>query len=59
MILEGDMTYIYKCNQCGIEVDIVKPIAESERVEHCAICEDEMKRVYNSPAIATSDGFKR
>lgn len=52
------MVYVYKCEHCEKETTINKPMAVSDRVEHCDICENELKRVYNSNSIITGDGFK-
>jgi len=52
------MTYVYKCDECNLVAHIDKPMAEVDRVEHCEICESELKRVYIVPAITTADGFK-
>lgn len=52
------MQYDYKCPHCGKEVTISKPMSESKRIEHCEICENELKRVYVAPGIATMDGIK-
>lgn len=52
------MTYAYQCPLCKIEAEINKPASEVDRVEHCHICESEMKRVYNAAMIKTSDGTK-
>ena len=41
------------------EVLIEKPMASSDRVEHCEICEGEMKRIYESSMIKTNDGIKK
>ena len=53
------MTYNYKCCLCGIDAVIVKPMSESDRVEHCEICESELTRVFTSGSIITGDGFKK
>jgi len=53
------MKYLYKCPYCLYEVLIEKPMALSERVEHCEICEGELKRVWESPSVKTSDGVKK
>ena len=31
---------------------------DSNRVEHCAICESELKRAWIAPTITTGDGLK-
>lgn len=53
------MTYTYTCQECKIEIEIMKPVSEVEREEHCNICESELKRVYNAAMIKTNDGVKR
>ena len=53
------MRYTYKCPHCEKEVTIEKSISNSDRVEHCAICESELKRVWIAPTITTGDGFKK
>jgi len=53
------MTYKYSCPHCKKETEIIKPMAESERIEHCEICESELKRVYEAGMIKTNDGIKR
>ena len=53
------MTYLYQCPYCLFEVRIEKPMALSDRIEHCEICEGEMKRVFEAPTIFTADGMKK
>lgn len=53
------MRYLYKCPHCKIEIIIDKSMNDSNRVEHCAICENELKRVYEAKSIGTGDGFKK
>lgn len=53
------MTYVYKCEHCGKEITINKPMSESDRKEFCEICENELKRIYTAGSILTGDGFKR
>jgi len=52
------MRYNYECKKCKLEVTIVKPMSESSRVEKCPSCTLPMDRVFTSPSIGTSDGFK-
>ena len=52
------MIYKYKCPHCEKEVIINKSMSDSERAEHCAICESELKRVWEAPTITTGDGLK-
>lgn len=53
------MTYKYKCPHCKIEIDIVKPMNESDHAEYCDECGNELKRVYEASTIITADGIKR
>ena len=52
------MIYLYKCPYCLNEAKIEKSMLDSDRIELCEICEGELKRVYESPSIATADGIK-
>jgi predicted nucleic acid-binding Zn ribbon protein len=57
------MTYLYQCTdekcQGSKEVtEVCKPMSESSRKEFCPLCGGEMKRVYTSPGVKTSDGYK-
>jgi len=38
------MNYQYKCESCGKEEVISKPVAEIDRLEKCSRCDSEMKR---------------
>jgi len=42
-----------------MEINIEKSMADSDRIEHCEICENELNRVYIAPSVATGDGFKK
>lgn len=53
------MTYNYVCPTCSMEITISKPIEQSDRIEHCQICETKLKRVYEVPMIKTADGVNR
>lgn len=53
------MIYSYKCPHCKIEVEINKTMEEVDRIEHCHVCESELKRIWNSASIKTSDGVKQ
>lgn len=53
------MNYAYKCPHCEIEIIIDKSMNDSNRVEHCTICESELRRVWIAPTITTGDGFKK
>ncbi len=57
------MLYPYECvnDNCDnfqVEVDVDKPMAESDRKEYCEKCANEMNRVYKSFGARTSDGYK-
>jgi predicted nucleic acid-binding Zn ribbon protein len=57
------MTYLYKCeNENCKNVDVIieinKSITESSKEETCEWCAEKLKRVYTSPGVKTSDGFK-
>ena len=57
------MTYPYECRNgdcLNFEVEVVidKPMAESDKVEHCEKCNAELHRIYKSFGAKTSDGYK-
>jgi putative FmdB family regulatory protein len=52
------MLYPYKCNNCGNEAVIEKPMADSNRDEVCDKCGTIMQRVFKLFGIKTSDGIK-
>ena len=53
------MVYLYECKKCEKEIQVDKPMSESDCVEHCHICGSVMDRVYSAPSINTADGTKR
>ena len=58
------MKYQYKCENencknVGIIVEIDKPIKDSDRRESCEWCAQDLVRVWVSPSVKTSDGFKK
>lgn len=53
------MKYTYRCTHCEKKTIIDKPMTQSDRVEHCEICESELKRIYESPSVKTNDGVKK
>lgn len=53
------MIYQYQCVKCKAEVLISKMIQDSSKTEYCGVCKSELKRIYSSPTISTSDGVKR
>ena len=46
-------TYLYKCDLCLTNVDIIKPMSESSRDEYCQRenCTNRLTRMYTSPHI--------
>ena len=58
------MIYIYKCinKDCknnDKEIEIDKPMKDSDRREGCNVCTQDMVRVYKAPGIKTfGDGYK-
>jgi len=52
------MKYLYECPHCEIERTVTKLMAEASKKEFCKKCEKEMKRIYASFGIKTSDGYK-
>ena len=53
------MIYLYICPCCEIKVEIDKPMALCDRIEHCEVCESELARKYEAGMIKTADGVKR
>ena len=45
------MTYLYLCEKCDIETEVIKPMAESGRKEKCVQCKCVMQRVYTPAEI--------
>ena len=45
------MTYEYICDTCNIEVDIIKPMAESSRQENCNVCGFVLRRIFSKPQV--------
>ncbi len=57
------MIYSYKCTNKNCEknqeeVAISKPMSESGTDEFCKECEEKMQKVFGSPGVKTSDGYK-
>jgi predicted nucleic acid-binding Zn ribbon protein len=55
--------YLYECKnencKCyEIPVEITKPMSESSKEEVCEYCREIMQRVFTSPGVKTSDGYK-
>jgi len=44
------MIYPYNCEKCG-EIEVMKPMAESSRKEHCENCGLEMRRIFTTPSV--------
>ena len=43
-------TYSYQC--CGITQDVVASIKDTHQAPICAVCNDKMKRIYNTFGIS-------
>ena len=43
------MIYLYYCQNCGLEFDIIKPAADYKRPEPCPSCRCEMDRIFTPP----------
>jgi len=57
------MIYYYKCTNIKCqernkEKAIDKPMAEASKKEYCSVCNESLGRIFGSPGIKTSDGFK-
>lgn len=49
--------YLYRCEACDMEVEVIKPMAESSRQEDC-VCGENMRRIFVMPnVIGTRDTF--
>lgn len=44
-------TYVYKCPVCAFKRDIIKPVADIDRVEPCSRCTFAMNRQICAPAV--------
>ena len=53
------MRYLYKCESCKKDVEVVKPMSQASSVEHCKDCNSVLIRIYTATSIATGDGFKK
>jgi len=51
------MKYLYTCDECNKEITIDKHNTKSSKIEHCE-CGKELRRIYTSTGIKTSDGIK-
>jgi len=50
--------YDYKCSKCLKEVEVLKPISDSDSVEECPFCEKRMVKKVASPAFRiTNQGY--
>lgn len=45
------MVYEYSCNSCETRIDIVKPVADFDRIEKCEKCSDTMTRAISASKI--------
>jgi putative FmdB family regulatory protein len=39
-------TYPYQCLECAKFHDVIKPMSECAKVEHCPTCKSEMERIF-------------
>ena len=54
------MIYHYVCTGCGHHFDVVKKLAEIDRVEVCPECvTDITKRIIHAPGFTTSESLGR
>lgn len=54
------MIYVYQCTSCGHDFEVVKRLAEIDRVEACAECGSEKtQRVVHAPGFTTSESLGR
>jgi putative FmdB family regulatory protein len=42
------LIYDYLCEKCDKEAEVVKPMADSSRIENCPDCGNEMRRLYSA-----------
>lgn len=40
------MIYEYHCENCNASVDVIKPVAEYDKIENCEKCSNIMKRAF-------------
>ena len=57
------MRYCYKCTniQCkdrNMEVIINLPMSEAGEPQKCPCCKEPLQKIFGSPGIKTSDGYK-
>lgn len=45
------MIYPYACDTCNIEIEVMKPMAESSRKENCGDCGNELRRIFTTPSV--------
>lgn len=53
------MEYLYSCSKCKKESTISKPMVESDRAEHCEVCDSLLTRIYILSSIKTGDNKYR
>lgn len=51
------MTYEYACDECNLDFDINKPMAESSRKETCVECGSELRRVFSTPQVVNYGNY--
>ena len=49
-------TYDYECPEDGQLTIIERPMAESEGVYNCSLCNSTLRRVYSSPPVKFNAG---
>jgi len=47
-----------KCPKKDQEVTVSKPMGEASTEELCVACNKTLQKIYGSPGISTSDGWK-
>ena len=48
------MIYSYKCLTCNVDCDVVKPLADYDKIEHCGKCGNSMQRAFAPQKIYLS-----
>ena len=53
------MIYPYRCPQCRLEYDIVKPMSESGKEEKCQYCWKTLERIFTVPYSIGGNPFTK
>ena len=54
------MLYDYRCESCGAEWEVRKPLSEIDRTEYCVECgSNHTTRVVRAPGFTTSESLGR